>query len=106
MRRTLDDAVQDHTILSRVVERIKNGCLKKDFPTAVEAAVEEVLGKEEVSEHKLLRFFKVTFAGKSWIGRQLFVQCHQLQGALEVWKLLHHAKDSQLVTGQPSDDIV
>lgn len=105
MRRTFTAAVQDHIILSRVVERVQNGCLNNDFPAAVEAAVEAVLGKEEVSQQKFLRFFKVTFAGKNWIGRQLFIQCHQLQGALEVWKLLHDSKEFQLFTDQPSTDI-
>lgn len=92
MQRKFADAVQDHIVLSRMLEQIRSLCVQKSFPEAVKTAVETVLGEEGVSQHKFLRYCSVNFPATQWIGRPLFVQSHHLQGALEVWKLFHDAK--------------
>jgi len=95
IQRKFADAVQDHVILSHVLEQVRSKCLEMDFPPAVTTATEAVLGNEGVAQHEFLRFYSVSFSARQWLGRQLFVQCDQLAGALEVWKLFNDAKCSQ-----------
>jgi len=100
-QRNLDDAIQDHILLTRLLERIQVNSPEKDFPAAVGTAVEEVLEKEGISQQEFLRHCTVTFAAHQWIGRHLSVHCAQLQGALKVWKLLHESKDTQPFVAGP-----
>lgn len=93
IHRNFAEAVQDHIILSRMLEEIRRDCLQKDFPAAVKTVVEAVLGEEGISQHRFLRYYSVNFPATPWVGRPLFVQSHELHGALEVWKLFRDAKD-------------
>lgn len=98
MQHNFSKAVQDHIILTRMIEQIKAECVKKDFPAAVVTAVAAVLSEAGVPRTEFLRYYSVNLPATTWIGRPIFVQSHKLEDALKVWKLFQDAKDLQLCT--------
>eukprot|EP00746_Dinoflagellata_sp_MGD_P162244 gnl/MRDRNA2_/MRDRNA2_89707_c0_seq1.p1 gnl/MRDRNA2_/MRDRNA2_89707_c0~~gnl/MRDRNA2_/MRDRNA2_89707_c0_seq1.p1 ORF type:complete len:393 (-),score=78.45 gnl/MRDRNA2_/MRDRNA2_89707_c0_seq1:54-1232(-) len=98
MQHDFSKVVQDHVILTRMIERIRSECVKKDFPAAVSTAVAVVLSKAGLSPQEFLRYYSVHFPATTWIGRPLFVQSHKLEDAMEVWKLFQGTKNLQVCT--------
>lgn len=99
IQRDLASTVRDHIILSKILERIRCEGMRGHFPAIVRAAAASVLYEEGLKEDEFLRSVGVSFSAQPWIGRGLYVHCHQLERALEAWCRLEAAKGASLFRG-------
>jgi len=99
IRRELADAIRDHIVLVRILERIRGEVACKDFPAVARAAVGSVLTEEGLDEGSFLRNVSVTFSAYHWVGRELSVHSRHLHLALAAWETLEIARGARLFRG-------
>jgi len=99
IQQDLVDAVHDHIILTKTLERIRCENADKAFPLAVQIAVASVMAEEGLQEQRFLRGFSVSFSAHHWIGRGLSVHRNRLDRALEAWQRFEIARGVPLFKG-------
>lgn len=99
IQRDLGDALRDHIILARVLERVRDDGTANPFPAKVQAGITQVLDEEGIDKDNFLRMYTVNVCAHHWIGRNLYVPRARLGEALEVWQRFDNAKTFQLFRG-------
>jgi len=94
IHRELADAIRDHILLSRVLERIRSSASIGDFTANVHDAMQSVLLEEGLDERKFLRTVTVRFSAQHWLGRSLAVHFSKLEDALKAWTSLREVQSS------------
>jgi hypothetical protein len=100
IHRELPDAIRDHILLSRVLERIRSSASSGEFTSNVRDAMQSVLLEEGLDEGMFLRTVTLRFSAQHWLGRSLAVHFSKLEDALNAWKRLREVQGSaQLFAG-------
>jgi len=100
IHRELADAIRDHILLSKVLERIRSSASAGKSTSNVRDAMQSVLSEEGLDEGMFLRTVTVRFSAQHWLGRSLAVHFSKLEDALSAWKRLREVQDSaQLFAG-------
>jgi len=98
IHRELGEALQDHIILLKLLDKIR--CSKDiGFVSKIHSAVASVLAEEGLSESNVLRSVTVRFSAQHWIGSGLSIHFSHLDKALDAWQKLAVARGVPLFRG-------
>lgn len=95
----LEDAVQDHIVLSKICEVARYDCEDVDFPARVRLAINSVLADEGTSATVFFRSVAVVCSAHHWVGRCLSVFFGTVESALEAWHCFDRLQTPRLFEG-------